>query len=165
MEHTEDRLFQRWLTERLPAIGDADHRLLLGLFAAWHIQRRLRTLAGRGPLTSDQIRQACDQIRLATSFLNHLAQRGRGLTDCAQTDVDTWYAGGYTARRLTHAFLRWAMRSQHAPALVVPHRSTSKPRPDRPAPAPHAAATGREPWGPGTHTGAWRCHVVEGVSA
>ncbi|WP_406000243.1 hypothetical protein [Streptomyces sp. NBC_00829] len=122
-------LFQRWLTEKLPAVGDTDHRRLLGLFAAWHIQRRLRTLAGRGPLTSDQIRQARDKIRLATSFLNHLTQRGRGLADCTQADVDTWYAGGYTARRLTHAFLRWAMRSKHAPALVVPHRSTSNPAP------------------------------------
>ncbi|MGY1499956.1 hypothetical protein ACW4TU_25825 [Streptomyces sp. QTS52] len=122
-------LFQRWLTETLPAVGDTDHRRLLGLFAAWHIQRRLRTLAGRGPLTSDQIRQARDEIRLATSFLNHLAQRGRGLAACTQADVDTWYAGGYTARRLTHAFLRWAMRSKHAPALVVPHRSTSNPAP------------------------------------
>ncbi|UGY92766.1 hypothetical protein [Streptomyces gobiensis] len=121
-------LFQRWLAEKLPAV-DVDHRRLLELFAAWHVQRRLNTLAARGPLTSDQIRQARDEIRLATAFLAHLAERGHTLVDCTQADVDTWYADGYTARRLTHAFLRWAMRSKHMLALTVPHRSTSNPAP------------------------------------
>jgi hypothetical protein len=60
---------------------------------------------------------------------DHRAQRGHALADCTQADVDTWYAGGYTARRLTHAFLRWAMRSKHMPAVTVPHRSTSYPAP------------------------------------
>ncbi|WP_185930423.1 hypothetical protein [Streptomyces sp. WAC05858] len=122
-------LFQRWLAEKLPAVGDAEHRRLLELFSTWHVQRRLHTLADRRPLTSDQIRQARDEIRLATTFLDHLAQRGHTLANCAQADVDAWYAGRYTARRLTHAFLRWAMRSKFAPALVVPHRSTSNPAP------------------------------------
>jgi hypothetical protein len=37
-------LFQRWLAEKLTAIGDTDHRRLLELFAAWHVQRRLTRL-------------------------------------------------------------------------------------------------------------------------
>jgi hypothetical protein len=122
-------LFQRWLAEKLTSIGDTDYRRLLELFAAWHVQRRLHTLADRGSLTSDQVRQARDEIRLATAFLAHLDQRGSTLAGCAQADVDAWYAGGYTARRLTHAFLRWAMRAKHMPAIVVPHRSTSNPTP------------------------------------
>jgi hypothetical protein len=121
--------FQRWLAEKLPAIDDAEHRRLLELFAAWHVQRRLRTLAERGPLTGKQIQQARAEIRLATALLTHLAQRGRSLANCTQADVDAWYAGGYVARRLTHAFLRWAIRSKHAPTLVIPHRSTSNPAP------------------------------------
>ncbi|MFD6327848.1 hypothetical protein ACFWOL_34720 [Streptomyces sp. NPDC058442] len=122
-------LFQRWLAEKLPAISEPEHRKLLELFAAWHIQRRLRTLAGRGPLTGKQIQQARNELHLAIAFLGHLTERGRALADCTQADVDTWYAGGYTARRLTHAFLRWAMRSKQMPALSVPHRSTSNPAP------------------------------------
>ncbi|MGW3624788.1 hypothetical protein [Streptomyces sp. NPDC000880] len=122
-------LFQRWLAEKLPTIGDAQHRRLLELFASWHVQHRLNTLASRSPLTSDQIQQARDEMRLAAAFLAHLAQRGHSLADCTQADVDTWYAGGYTARHLTHAFLRWAMRSKHMLALTVPHRSTSNPAP------------------------------------
>ncbi|AXE82637.1 hypothetical protein C5746_06640 [Streptomyces atratus] len=122
-------LFQRWLAEKLPAIDDAGHRQLLELFTAWHVQRRLNTLAGRGPLTGKQVQQARDEIHLATAFLDHLAERGRSLADCTQDDVDAWYAGGYTARRLTHAFLRWAMRSKHMQKAAVPHRSTSNPAP------------------------------------
>ncbi|MFE7779046.1 hypothetical protein ACFU5O_35270 [Streptomyces sp. NPDC057445] len=121
-------LFQRWLAEMLTTV-DAEHRRLLELFAAWHVQRRLNTLADRGPLTGKQIQQARDELRLATAFLDHLAERGRALADCNQADVDAWYAGGYTARRLTHAFLRWAMRSKHMPKVAVPHRSTSNPAP------------------------------------
>ncbi len=122
-------LFQRWLAEKMPAINDADHRRLLELFATWHVQRRLRTIADRGPLSGKQTQQARDEIRLATAFLVHLAEWEHTLADCTQADVDAWYAGGYTARRLTHAFLRWAMRSKHMPKVTVPHRSTSNPAP------------------------------------
>ncbi|WP_128382034.1 hypothetical protein [Streptomyces cavernae] len=122
-------LFQRWLGEKLPAVSDAEHQRLLELFATWHVQRRLNILVGRGPLTGKQMQQARNEIHLATAFLIHLAERGRTLADCTQADVDTWYAGGYTARRLTHAFLRWAMRSKHMPKVTVPHRSTSNPAP------------------------------------
>ncbi|MGW0538701.1 hypothetical protein [Streptomyces sp. NPDC003032] len=122
-------LFQRWLTEKLPAVANAGHRQLLQLFATWHVQRRLNTLSGRGPLTGKQIQQARGEIHLAAAFLDQLAERGRTLADCTQADVDTWYAGGYVARRLTHAFLRWAIRSKHMPKVAVPHRSTSNPAP------------------------------------
>ncbi|MEE1743374.1 hypothetical protein PUR34_03615 [Streptomyces sp. JV185] len=122
-------LFQGWLGEKLPAIDDAGHCRLLELFATWHVQRRLNTLADRGPLTGKQIQQARNEIHLAIAFLGHLAERGRTLADCTQADVDVWYAGGYTARRLTHAFLRWAMRSKHMTKVTVPHRSTSNPAP------------------------------------
>ncbi|MFF0813326.1 hypothetical protein [Streptomyces albogriseolus] len=122
-------LFQRWLTEKLPTVSDPECRKLLDLFATWHIQRRLRALAGHGPLTSSQTQQARNKLCLAISFLEHLAQRGRSLADCTQADVDTWYAGGYTARRLTHSFLRWAVQSRHMPTVTIPHRSTANPAP------------------------------------
>ncbi|MFG3261610.1 hypothetical protein [Streptomyces bobili] len=122
-------LFHRWLDEKLPTVSEPEHLKLLELFAAWHIQRRLRALASRGPLTSSQTQQARNEFDLASAFLNHLTQRGRVLADCTQADVDTWYAGGYTARRLTHSFLRWAMQSKHTRNVTIPHRSTANPAP------------------------------------
>jgi hypothetical protein len=59
----------------------AGHRRLLELFATWHVQRRLNSLADRGPLTSEQVQQARNEIRLATAFLDHLAERGRTLAE------------------------------------------------------------------------------------
>jgi hypothetical protein len=53
-------LFQRWIAEKLAAVGYAGRRRLLRLFATWHVQRRLNTPAGRGPLTGTQIQQAPD---------------------------------------------------------------------------------------------------------
>ncbi|MEV1066900.1 hypothetical protein [Streptomyces sp. NPDC050263] len=122
-------LFQRWLAEKLSTVSDPEHSKLLELFAAWHVERRLRTLAGRGPLTGSQTKQARNEFHLAITFLDYLAQGGRALADCTQTEIDGWYAGGYTARRLTHTFLRWAMRSQHMAAVTLPHRSTDNPAP------------------------------------
>ncbi len=121
--------FQRTLAEKLPAVSNPEHRRLLEIFATWHIQHRLNTLAGRGPLTGKQVQQARGELRLATAFLDHLNQRGRTLAECTQADVDAWYAGNYIARRLTHTFLCWAIRSKNMPKATVPHRSTSNPAP------------------------------------
>ncbi|MGH3219119.1 MAG: tyrosine-type recombinase/integrase [Streptosporangiaceae bacterium] len=83
----------------------------------------------RGPVTGKQTGQARDEIRQATAFLAWLHARGRELTDCRQADIDAWYAGGYTARRLTHAFLRWAVNSKLMPPVTVPHQDTANPAP------------------------------------
>lgn len=136
-------LFQRWLAEKLPTVSDPEHRKLLRLFATWHIQRRLRTPAGRGPLTSSQTQQARNKLCLAISFLDHLAQRGRALADCTQADVDASYAGGYTARPLTHSFIRWAMQSKHMPTVTIPPLD-GESRTDHPAPTARTAGPARE---------------------
>ena len=122
-------LFERWLDEALAGISQRGHRQLVERFASWHVRRRLRGFADRGPVTGKQTQQARGEIRLAIAFLAWLHGRGRALADCRQADVDAWYAGGYAARRLTHAFLRWAMSSKLLPRLAVPHQDTANPAP------------------------------------
>ncbi|EFH29107.1 MULTISPECIES: hypothetical protein [Streptomyces] len=68
-------LFQRWLAEQLLTVSDPEHRKLLELFAAWHIERRLRTLADRDPLTGSQTKQARNEVHLAIASLDHRAER------------------------------------------------------------------------------------------
>jgi hypothetical protein len=129
---TADRnlvLFGRWLDETLARIGRNEHRQLVGRFASWHVQRRLRGFADRGPVTSRQTQQARGEISQAIAFLAWLDGRQRALADCRQADVDAWYAGGYAARKLTHAFLRWAMADKLLPRLAVPHQDTRNPAP------------------------------------
>ena len=122
-------LFERWLDEALAGIGQPEHRQLVERFASWHVQRRLRGFADRAPVTGKQTKQAREEVRLAITFLAWLHGRLRTLADCRQADIDAWYAGAYTARRLTHAFLRWAMSNKLLPRLAIPHQDTANPAP------------------------------------
>jgi len=122
-------LFERWLDEALAGIGQGEHRHLVGRFASWHVQRRLRGFADRGPVTGKQTQQARGEVLQAIAFLAWLHGRRRALADCRQADVDAWHAGAYTARRLTHAFLRWAMSNKLLPRLAIPHQDTASPAP------------------------------------
>ncbi len=122
-------LFQRWLRDTLAEITEPEHRQLLARFATWHVLRRLRRFAERGPVTEKQTQQARAEVRQAVAFLAWLDQHGRTLSTCGQGDIDAWYAGAYTARRLTHAFLRWAIRNGLLAGLTLPHQATAKPAP------------------------------------
>jgi len=122
-------LFQRWLRDILADIERSEHRQIVERFTAWHVGRRLRRFAERGPLTAKQSQQARAEIRLSITFLAWLGDRGRGLGSCGQADIDAWYAGSYIARRLTHAFLRWAIRNQLLSRVRIPHQNTANPAP------------------------------------
>jgi hypothetical protein len=122
-------LFERWLDETLTGVSRPGDRRLAGRFASWHVRRRLRRFADRGLVTGKQTQQARSEISLAITFLASLHDRGRELADCRQADVDAWYAGAFITRRLTHAFLRWAMNSKLIPQLAVPHQATASPAP------------------------------------
>jgi hypothetical protein len=122
-------LFQRWLGDTLAGIDQPEHRQIVERFAAWHVQRRLRRFADPGPVTDKQTQQARAEIRLAIAFLAWLSERGHGLGTCGQADIDAWYAGAYTAHRLTHAFLRWSMRNQLLTSVTIPHQNTTNPTP------------------------------------
>jgi hypothetical protein len=122
-------LFERWLAATLAQVKRVEHRKVIERFAAWHVQRRLRRFADRGPVTEKQTDQARREIRLAIAFLTWLRRRGHQLATCRQADVDAWYAGAYTARRLTHGFLRWSMRNKLLCAVTIPHQDTRNPAP------------------------------------
>ncbi|MEU7632490.1 hypothetical protein AB0C34_21265 [Nocardia sp. NPDC049220] len=122
-------LFERWLRQVLDRIDDSEHRRVVERFALWHVQRRLRQFADRGPVTEKQTQQARAEVRHAIGFLAWLNSRGRALGTCRQADVDAWYGGAYTARGLTHAFLRWATHAKLAGRLHIPHQDTRSPSP------------------------------------
>jgi hypothetical protein len=122
-------LFDRWLAESLARVGMPEHRRAVERFATWHVRRRLHGFADPGPVTTRQTGQARDEVRLAITFLAWLHDRGRTLADCRQADIDAWYAGGYTARRLTRSFLRWAVSSRLMAPVTVPYQDTRNPAP------------------------------------
>jgi site-specific recombinase XerD len=122
-------LFARWLRDTLNHVGDTEHRRVVERFAVWHVQRRLRQFADRGPVTDKQTQQARREVRQAVAFLAWLQDQGRTLSTCRQADIDGWYSGAYTARRLTHSFLRWAMCAKLIAQLHIPHQHTRNPAP------------------------------------
>jgi len=122
-------LFQRWRADWLATINDVEHRRLLERFASWHVERKLRAAATRGPIGASRDKQARRGLVQAAAFLTWLAARGRILTRCAQSDLDAWHAEEFLARRPAQAFLRWCMASGQMPRLTIPTRSTSNPAP------------------------------------
>ena len=86
-------LFERWLDETLASLSQPGHRQLIERFASWHVRRRLRGFAGRGPVTGRQTQQARGEVSQAIAFLAWLHGRGRTLADCRQAEIDAWYAG------------------------------------------------------------------------
>ncbi|MEV2226889.1 hypothetical protein AB0E01_44730 [Nocardia vinacea] len=122
-------LFGRWLRETLDRIEDTEHRRVVERFAVWHVQWRLRQFADRGPVTEKQTQQARAEIHHSIGFLAWLRGRDRTLSACRQADIDGWYGGACTARRLTHTFLRWAIQAKLVRRLHIPHQDPRSPAP------------------------------------
>jgi hypothetical protein len=122
-------LFERWRDERLSAVEHPDHVGLLQQFATWHVLRRLRARADRGPLGPAPTNEACQQVNQAATFLAWLTGRGRALVDCTQADVDAWHAELFATRRPAQTFLRWSMGTARMPKLLLPTRYTYNPAP------------------------------------
>ncbi|MFB6850154.1 hypothetical protein ACFCXS_35555 [Streptomyces sp. NPDC056373] len=113
-------LYQRWLTERLAAIEDPDHRRHLQHFATWHQMRRLRSKAEKGLLGRSQTNQTKQEITQAGAFLTWLADRGRTIEHCQQADLDAWHTEKLATRRPAQTFLRWCMKTSRMSRLTLP---------------------------------------------
>lgn len=122
-------LFERRLAEHLAVVADPAHAQVLARFASWHLLRKLRAGADKGPLGTSPGSLARNQLTQAESFLTWLADRGILLEGCRQGDVDAWHADNYATSRCAQAFLSWAMRTGRMPTLVVAFRSMPNPTP------------------------------------
>jgi hypothetical protein len=99
-------------------------------YATWHVLRKLRTAAHRGPLSHYRDQTARLHLRVAAQFLQTLHAGGRGLDECAQADVDAWFATRcYSSTEPLRPFLVWAMRTQRLPRLTLPPTPQTQARP------------------------------------
>jgi hypothetical protein len=64
-------LFERWPDETLASISRPGHRQVIERFASWHVRRRLRGFADRGPVTGKQTQQARGEVGLAIAAVPH----------------------------------------------------------------------------------------------
>ena len=75
-------------------------------------------------------RNAGSQIKTATAFLQWLTQNNRNLRECTQGDLNRWHAEHRVhERQIVTPFLRWAMRTQQMPRLVLPRHQTGQRAP------------------------------------
>ncbi len=123
-------LFERWLRDHLAGITDPDHAQLVRRFATWDVLPKLRSRAERKPITPAGRRFAGDQVKHATAFLGWLTDRGQGLTDCRQTDIDAWYAEhNQHARIAVRAFLGWCEQNKLTRRFTLPSAQTGHSAP------------------------------------
>lgn len=122
-------LFQRWFTEKLRGLNDPAHRKLVEQFTAWHVLRRLRTLADQAPVTAKQVDRAHGQVNVAVAFLAWLRARDTDLERCAQADIDAWFSESFNTRRHASAFLKWAIKGRLLGKVEIPHRRIPNPMP------------------------------------
>jgi hypothetical protein len=104
-------LFDAW-TGRFLEEASAVHRPVLARFLRWGLRRRLLHAIALDALRPWSCRGARIQARQAFQFLEWLDARHVTLDTCRQADIDAWFADGPTTRKLSAAFLTWAIQ-QH----------------------------------------------------
>jgi len=113
-------MFERWLTGKLDTVDDVDHRQVVDRFARWYHLRRMRTKAPDGPVPVGTYARAKQSITVAIEFLAWLQERNTSLSDCAQSDVDSWLATGTSTRHQAKQFLYWCQFHRLTGKLELP---------------------------------------------
>ena len=111
--------FERWETHRLATIDDPADCQTIRVYLRWRHHRELAARAATGPLTASMTYAARSRTNSGLRLLLWLRERDVTLAKCTQGDLDAWFATTTNAVRGID-FLRWAMRHQRCPRLVVP---------------------------------------------
>ena len=112
---------EAWLHRELAALAGDPHERVLRQYGTWRQLPRLRSRAGRKPLTPAVRRFAGEQFTTARKFLGWLAARGRDLRECTQADLDAWHSATPAhARNADRDFFLWAISARQMPRLTVP---------------------------------------------
>lgn len=116
-------LFERWLTNKLADVDDADIRPPVESFARWHHLRRIRSLPAEGKPTRGPVHSAKQEITETIKFLTWLKlTHGRTVASCVQADVDAWLADGPTTRHAIRTFFVWAVKNRTCTKITIGFR-------------------------------------------
>src|SRR5439155_21279203 len=83
---------ERWCERFLRRMDQPEHAHLLRTYIHWHVIRRLRARPPKPGLTESTGSSTRTRLKCIASFLDWLTRRGCCLSECQQTDVDTWCA-------------------------------------------------------------------------
>lgn len=112
---------ERWINQFLAGIDDPDHAAVLRRYARWRILKPIRLKAENALVTDGTDYGARDRLRAAAKFLAHLAEQGRSLADCRQSDIDLWIAREpQHLTRPARSFVQWIIERRTMPRLDYP---------------------------------------------
>lgn len=111
---------EAWVTKRVEAVGDPEHRRLLRAYATWGVLRRARQRAERAKAVRTPTRHAKTRLLAAIAFLAWLAERDRTLADAEQGDIETWLAEGPASAHEVKDFLGWAAQRKATGRFEIP---------------------------------------------
>lgn len=113
--------FQAWV-DQMTATEPASDGRLIRQFARWVHVQRMHALDTAGKMRKGTFLSAKQSTSTAIGFLRHLRERGHTPSECVQTDVDDWLAGGPTTRSLARTFVRWGVKNGHIAPVEFPYR-------------------------------------------
>ncbi|MGH9269528.1 MAG: hypothetical protein ACRD0D_15305 [Acidimicrobiales bacterium] len=112
---------EAWVTERVEAVGDLEHRRLLRAYATWGVLRRARQRAEQAKAVRTPTRHAKTRLLAAVAFLAWLAERDRTLADTQQGDIEAWLAEGPASAHEVKDFLGWAAQRRATGRFEIPN--------------------------------------------
>lgn len=110
---------ERTIARRSTDLSDESSKVLRS-FGRWSVLRRARRNADLGRLTAYSARGLAGEVHQAARFLAWMEERGKGLGELSQGDVEQWLCCGIKARYRIRGFVAWAASRGLCPRVVVP---------------------------------------------
>jgi hypothetical protein len=117
---------QLWVDRTIPAIA-VEHQSVIRAYAEWHIVRRARQRAARGPFRPGADSANRQRIRCAVTFLGWLAEVGASVADLRQHHVDTYFAAGPSNPKALSTFLAWMQSRRLIAGIEIPRKKDGLP--------------------------------------
>jgi hypothetical protein len=117
---------QLWVDRTVPTIP-TEHQSVIRAYAEWHIVRRARQRAARGPFRPNADSSNRQRIRCAVTFLGWLAEVGASVADLRQHHVDTYFAAGPPNPKALGTFLAWMQARRLITGIEIPRKKDGLP--------------------------------------
>jgi hypothetical protein len=117
---------QLWVDRTIPTIA-VEHQSVIRAYAEWHIVRRARQRAARGPFRLYADSSNRQRIRCAITFLDWLTEVGASVAHLRQHHVDTYFAAGAPNPKALSTFLAWMQARRLITGIEIPRKKDGLP--------------------------------------
>ncbi|WP_280509625.1 hypothetical protein [Nocardia farcinica] len=118
---------QLWVNRTIPTLA-SHHQPVVRSYAEWHIIRRARQRAARGPFRPGADASNRQRIRCAIAFLHWLDNSDIALTDLGQRHIDTYFDTRPSNPKAVATFLSWMRARRLITGIDIPHPKDALPQ-------------------------------------